>query len=431
MLGWSALLVRGSATGAQAAARPVAAPPRTDPTVAACEPSSVVSCHRVPGPDPLSLPSSSPWSTRSAFCLLRSWSICRSSCRSWVRVRIRAAAISANLHGEDGTVIWDMLTPGYPPARTSAVVSSPGCCWTTLAAVMVLASCRQSQWADVGLAVAGRPGAGPDRRRRRRHRADFWCSPVPMTDPQSAAATSWRTAPTHPGAAHAGAGRRHRGPRRLTVRYGPDWAGRRVGLVTGILLAAARRSGRRAPGSDRPDLLATMRASTSARATLSGDVDWDQITASLGGSDLGESRLGIDEASPARRAVIYVVLHRLLGSAGRPGRRAGLPDTATPARLLVAGPPRPRGAALTRSRHHGRARPGSHRRRLPPAAGVPSGEPPGHGGPGRPRSGGDPPTREGGRARPTDRTERARPPWWPSPFRVLERHQVMGSSRTP
>ncbi|WP_330467815.1 hypothetical protein [Micromonospora zamorensis] len=221
---------------------------------------------------------------------------------------IWAAAISANLYGEDGTVIWQtVLTPGA--ARKDVRGRQLAWLLLTAPAVVVLSvvptvlSGQTWAWPWLAALVPALIGGGAG--------VIVLISvlrPVPMTDPHKRSGNLLENGTDFTQvllmlvlvAATAA-------PAYLTVRYGPDWAGAGVGLVTGILLAwllgdlAAKHL--EATG---PDLLATMRASTSRKSNLSGDVDWDQITASLGGVDLGESRLGIDKASPARRAVIYV-----------------------------------------------------------------------------------------------------------------------------
>ncbi|MEU7948553.1 hypothetical protein AB0C50_28045 [Micromonospora taraxaci] len=221
---------------------------------------------------------------------------------------IWAAAISANLYGEDGTVIWQtVLTPGA--ARRD--VRGRQLAWLLLTAPVVvvlsvvptLLSGQTWAWPWLAALVPALVGGGAG--------VIVLISvlrPVPMTDPHKRSGNLLENGTDFTQvllmlvlvAATAA-------PAYLTVRYGPDWAGAGVGLVTGILLAsllgdlAAKHL--EATG---PDLLATMRASTSRKSNLTGDVDWDQITASLGGVDLGESRLGIEKASPARRAAVYV-----------------------------------------------------------------------------------------------------------------------------
>ncbi|MET7962189.1 hypothetical protein [Micromonospora zamorensis] len=220
---------------------------------------------------------------------------------------IWAAAISANLYGEDGTVIWQtVLTPGA--ARKDVRGRQLAWLLLTAPAVVVLSvvptvlSGQTWAWPWLAALVPALIGGGAG--------VIVLISvlrPVPMTDPHKRSGNLLENGTDFTQvllmlvlvAATAA-------PAYLTVRYGPEWAGAGVGLVTGILLAwllgdlAAKHL--EATG---PDLLAIMRASTSRKSSLSGDVDWDQITASLGGVDLGESRLGIDKASPARRAVIY------------------------------------------------------------------------------------------------------------------------------
>ncbi|MDG4780839.1 hypothetical protein O7614_14430 [Micromonospora sp. WMMD961] len=221
---------------------------------------------------------------------------------------IWAAAISANLYGEDGTVIWQtVLTPGA--ARRDVRGRQLAWLLLTAPAVVVLSvvptvlSGQTWAWPWLAALVPALLGGGAG--------VIVLISvlrPVPMTDPHKRSGNLLENGTDFTQvllmlvlvAATAA-------PAYLTVRYGPDWAGAGVGLVTGVVLAwllgdfAAKHL--EATG---PDLLATMRAATSRKSNLTGDVDWDQITASLGGVDLGESRLGIEKASPARRAAVYV-----------------------------------------------------------------------------------------------------------------------------
>ena len=221
---------------------------------------------------------------------------------------IWAAAISANLYGEDGTVIWQtVLTPGA--ARKD--VRGRQLAWLLLTTPVVLLgsvvptllSDQTWAWPWLAALVPALLGGGAG--------VIVLISvlrPVPMTDPHKRSGNLLENGTDFTQvllmlvlvAATAA-------PAFLTVRYGPAWAGAVVGLATGVLLTwllgdlAAKRL--EATG---PDLLATMRAATSRKNNLTGDVDWNQISASLGGVDLGERRLGIANASPARRAAVYV-----------------------------------------------------------------------------------------------------------------------------
>ena len=220
---------------------------------------------------------------------------------------IWAAAISANLYGEDGTVIWQtLLTPGA--ARKD--VRGRQLAWLLLTAPVVVVlsvvptvlSDQTWAWPWLAALVPALLGGGAG--------VIVLISvlrPVPMTDPHKRSGNLLENGTDFTQvllmlvlvAATAA-------PAYLTVRYGPGWAGAGVGLATGGLLAwllgdlAARHL--EATG---PDLLATMRRSTSGKSNRTGDLDWGQVSASLDGVDLGESRLGIAKASPARRAVVY------------------------------------------------------------------------------------------------------------------------------
>jgi ABC-2 type transport system permease protein len=222
---------------------------------------------------------------------------------------IWAAAISANLYGEDGTVIWQtVLTPGA--ARKD--VRGRQIAWLLLTAPLVLVlsivptllSDQTWAWPWLAALVPALLGGGAG--------VIVLISvlrPVPMTDPHKRSGNLLENGTDFTQvllmlvlvAATAA-------PAYLTVRYGPDWAGAGVGVATGVLLAwllgdlAAKHL--EATG---PALLATMRAATSRKSNLTGDVDWDQLSATLEGVDLGESRLGIAQASPARRAAVYVL----------------------------------------------------------------------------------------------------------------------------
>jgi ABC-2 type transport system permease protein len=221
---------------------------------------------------------------------------------------IWAAAVSANLYGEDGTAIWQtVLTPGA--ARKDVRGRQLAWLLLTVPVVVVLSvgstvlSDQTWAWPWLAALVPALLGGGAG--------VIVLISvlrPVPMTDPHKRsgnllengtdftqvllvlALVATTAAPAY-----------------LTVRYGPEWAGAAVGLATGALLAwllgdlAARHL--EAAG---PDLLATMRAATSRTSNRTGDLEWDQLSASLAGVDLGATRLGIDRASPARRAVVYV-----------------------------------------------------------------------------------------------------------------------------
>jgi ABC-2 type transport system permease protein len=220
---------------------------------------------------------------------------------------IWAAAVSANLYGEDGTVIWQtLLTPGAARKDVRGrqlawlVLTTPVV--VLLSIVPTLLSDQSWAWPWLAALVPALLGGGAG--------VIVLISvlrPVPMTDPHKRSGNLLENGTDFTQvlltlvlvAATAA-------PAYLTVRYGPDWAGAGVGLVTGIVLA--RLLGDLAVKhleAAGPDLLATMRASTSRRSRLTGDVDWSQISASFDGVDLGERRLGIDKASPARRAVVY------------------------------------------------------------------------------------------------------------------------------
>ncbi|MFC7533511.1 hypothetical protein [Actinoplanes sp. GCM10030250] len=212
---------------------------------------------------------------------------------------IWAAAVSANLYGEDGTVIWQtVLIPGA--ARKD--VRGRQLAWLLLTApVVVVLSVvptllsGQGSWAWPWLAalVPALLGGGAG--------VIVLISvlrPVPMTDPHKRSGNLLENGTDFTqvmlmlvlvGVAVA--------PACLTVRYGPAWAGPVAGLVTGVGLAwllgdvAAKRL--EAYG---PDLLAGMRATTSRPQQFGGSVDL------RGSVDLGD--LGIGGVSSRRRAVV-------------------------------------------------------------------------------------------------------------------------------
>ncbi|MEV6302527.1 hypothetical protein AB0M02_24145 [Actinoplanes sp. NPDC051861] len=206
---------------------------------------------------------------------------------------IWAAAVSANLYGEDGTVIWQtVLTPGA--ARRD--VRGRQLAWLLLVAPVVIvlsvvpALLSDQTWAWPWLAalVPALLGGGAG--------VIVLISvlrPVPMTDPHKRGGNLLENGTDFTQvllmlilvAATAA-------PAYLTVRYGPPWAGAAVGLVSGVALAwllgdiAARRL-----EQSGPDLLAGMRASASRpQQQFGGDVDWAALGAGL---DLGSRRRAV------------------------------------------------------------------------------------------------------------------------------------------
>lgn len=220
-----------------------------------------------------------------------------------------AAAISANLYGEDGTAIWQtILVPGAARRDVRGrqlawlLITTPVV--VVLSVVPTLLSGQTWAWSWLAALVPALLGAGAG--------TIVLVSvlrPVPMTDPHKRSGNLLENGTDFTQVllmlvlvGSAGA------PAFLTVRYGPSWLGAVVGVSTGAGLAwllgdlAAKRL-----AATGPDLLATMR-STVARKQVAGGVDWGSVGASLDGVDLGDRRLRIDKASSRRKAVVYLCL---------------------------------------------------------------------------------------------------------------------------
>ncbi len=92
-------------------------------------------------------------------------------------------------------------------------------------------------------------------------------------------------------------------PAYLTVRYGSPWLGAPVGVATGVLLAwlLGDLAGKRLEATG-TRMLGTMKTAVARKQAAT--VDWG----SLGGIDLGDRRLGIAGASPARKALVFASL---------------------------------------------------------------------------------------------------------------------------
>jgi ABC-2 type transport system permease protein len=221
-----------------------------------------------------------------------------------------AAAVSANLYGEDGTALWlTILAPG----GAHADVRGRQLAWLLLAApatvvlsvVPTLVSGQTWAWPWLSALVPALLGAGAG--------IIVLVSvlrTVPMTDPNKRSGNLLENGTDFTQVllmlilvAAAAA------PAFLTVKYGDQWSGTVTGWVTGVglywllgKLAADRleRTG--------PDLLATMRSATSAGKPKASGVDWSVVNGSLEGIDLGDQRLGIAHAAPRRKAVVYVCL---------------------------------------------------------------------------------------------------------------------------
>jgi ABC-2 type transport system permease protein len=220
-----------------------------------------------------------------------------------------AAAVSANLYGEDGTALWQtILIPGAARhdvrGRQLAwlIIAAPGV--LLLSVVPTLLSGQTWAWPWLAALVPALLGGGAG--------VVVLVSvlrPVPMTDPHKRSGNLLENGTDFTQvlmmlvlvALTAT-------PAFLTVRYGTPWAGSVVGLLSGALLAwafgelAARRL-----ESGAPELLNDMRSAAARPSSLTGDVDWAAMGASVGEVDLGERRLGIAHASPARRAAVLAL----------------------------------------------------------------------------------------------------------------------------
>lgn len=220
---------------------------------------------------------------------------------------IWAAAVSANLYGEDGTALWlTILVPGA--ARNDVrgrqlawlVITAP--VTVALSVLPTLITGQTWAWPWLGALVPALLGGGAG--------IIVLVSvlrPVPMTDPDKRSGNLLENGTDFTQVllmlilvAVAAA------PAYLTVRFAGPWPGAAVGLVTGAgcywllgKLAAGRleRTG--------PEMLAAMRSAAAAKPKASS-VDWSALNGSLEGVDLGDEKLGITKAPPRRRAIVYV-----------------------------------------------------------------------------------------------------------------------------
>lgn len=221
------------------------------------------------------------------------------------------AAVSANLYGEDGTALWQtILVPGA--ARHD--VRGRQLAWLIIAAPVVLLlsvvptllSGQTWAWPWLAALVPALLGGGAG--------VVVLVSvlrPVPMTDPHKRSGNLLENGTDFTqvllmlvlvGLTAT--------PAFLTVRYGPQWAGALVGVLSGAVMAwAFGELAVRRLAAGAPEMLDDMRSAaartSAARSSLTGDVDW---RATVGEVDLGDRRLGIAGATPARRAAVLGLL---------------------------------------------------------------------------------------------------------------------------
>jgi ABC-2 type transport system permease protein len=222
---------------------------------------------------------------------------------------IWAAAVSANLYGEDGTAIWQtILTPGAAGkdvrGRQVAWLLITAPVVVVLSVVPTVISGQTWAWPWLGALVPALLGGGAG--------VIVLISvlrPVPMTDPHKRSGNLLENGTDFTQvllmlllvAATAA-------PAYLAVRYGSPLAGAVTGVITGAGLAwlLGDIAGKRLAATG-PEMLATMRSSAS-RKQQQFDVDWSALNTSLDGADLGDRKLRIDRASPRRRAIVYACL---------------------------------------------------------------------------------------------------------------------------
>ena len=220
-----------------------------------------------------------------------------------------AAAVSANLYGEDGTALWQVLvTPGA--ARDDVRGRQLG--WLAITAPVVVAlsvvptlvSGQTWAWPWLAALVPALLGGGAG--------LVVLVSvvrPVPTTDPHRRNGNLAQNGTDFTQVllvlvlvACAV------GPAYLAARYGPPWSGAVVGTLTGLAAGwwlgdlAARRL-----ASGGPEMLAVMRSAAASRRTAGG-VDRGAVTAALDGVDLGDRRLGIEHAPLRRRVAVGACL---------------------------------------------------------------------------------------------------------------------------
>lgn len=221
-----------------------------------------------------------------------------------------AAAMSANLYGEDGTSLWGTL---MVPGGTRADVRGRQLAWLlvaappaiVLSAAFTLTSGQHDAWVWLAALVPAVLGGGAG--------VTVLVSvlrPVPMTDPHRRGGNLLENGTDFAQvllvlilvAATAA-------PAFLAVREGPGWLGPVAGVATGVLLAwllgriAAERL-----ASGGAELLHRMRSGPAHQPRGGPSFDWGSLDLQLGEIDLGGQRLGLDQAPPARRIAIWATL---------------------------------------------------------------------------------------------------------------------------
>lgn len=221
-----------------------------------------------------------------------------------------AAAMSANLYGEDGTALWGtLMIPGGPRRDVRGrqlawlVVAAP--LSILLSAGMIVASGQYDFWPWIAAILPALLGGGAG--------VTVLVSvlrPVPMTDPHRRSGNLLENGTDFAQvllvlllvAATAA-------PAFFTVQNGPVWAGPAVGVATGTLLAwllgkiAADRL--EAKGAD---LLHRMRSGPLHKAKSGSSFDWDSLNIQMGDIDFGSRRLGLDQAPAGRRIAVWTLL---------------------------------------------------------------------------------------------------------------------------
>ncbi|GAA4251775.1 transporter [Dactylosporangium darangshiense] len=221
---------------------------------------------------------------------------------------IWAAAVSANLYGEDGTALWLTI---LSPKSAYSEVRGRQLAWLLITAPVVVVgtvvptvlSGQGWAWPWVASLAPALLGGGAG--------VIVLISvlrPVPMTDPHKRSGNLLENGTDFTQvllmlilvAATAA-------PAYLTLRYGSPWTAVPVGVVSGSVLywLLGHLAGKRLEATG-PAMLEQMRAGVVRRQQK--NIDWSSLNASMDGVDLGEEKLGIAGASPARRATVYLCL---------------------------------------------------------------------------------------------------------------------------